>query len=212
MAAATAAASILAADSLGSPGSNESGGAALEAATGGAVTAAATAAAPVLTPGALSSSGGSGESGEIALELPGIGIRTNPVLPRSGASNHRALGMVFSEQAVVSWIEKKTKIAVAVAAPMLDASLPLSLREQPRSDPWLGSMFTMNSLRGVVSKKKRRFKEGGFDLDLTYVTPRLIGMGFPSVEFEATSHVGALETPEWDSLQWRSLPGSERYN
>lgn len=41
------------------------------------------------------------------------------------------------------------------------------------------------SLRGVVSKKKRRFVGGGVDLDLTYVTDRVVAMGYPSVGFEA---------------------------
>ena len=39
-------------------------------------------------------------------------------------------------------------------------------------------------LRTLVSKKKRRFQAEGYDLDLTYITPRLIAMGFPASDFE----------------------------
>ena len=41
-------------------------------------------------------------------------------------------------------------------------------------------------IRNLVSKEKRRFKNEKYDLDLTYITDRVIAMGFPSSDFEAS--------------------------
>ena len=43
---------------------------------------------------------------------------------------------------------------------------------------------TQGFLRGLVSQDKNRFCYDGFDLDLTYITPKIIAMGKPSTSIE----------------------------
>lgn len=65
-------------------------------------------------------------------------------------------------------------------------------------------------LRGLVSKKKFRFQEQGFDLDLSYVGERVIAMGFPSEGSEAAYR---NPLPEVQAFFLRFHPGAFRvYN
>lgn len=57
-----------------------------------------------------------------------------------------------------------------------------TLREEQQRPPAAGGIT--KAVRTAVSKKKKRFTEDGFDLDLTYVTDSLVAMGFPSTGVE----------------------------
>jgi hypothetical protein len=46
-----------------------------------------------------------------------------------------------------------------------------------------------NVIRGMVSLNKKRYEEGGFNLDLTYVTDRIVGKGAPELSKSETHRV-----------------------
>jgi phosphatidylinositol-3,4,5-trisphosphate 3-phosphatase/dual-specificity protein phosphatase PTEN len=49
------------------------------------------------------------------------------------------------------------------------------------------------AIKKIVSKKKRRFESEGFNLDLSYVTERVIAMGYPASEHVEAMYRNSLE-------------------
>lgn len=54
-------------------------------------------------------------------------------------------------------------------------------------------ILAQNILKGLVSRKKFRFNHDGYDLDLTYITDKLIAMGFPASNLEKLYRNGVNE-------------------
>jgi phosphatidylinositol-3,4,5-trisphosphate 3-phosphatase/dual-specificity protein phosphatase PTEN len=61
----------------------------------------------------------------------------------------------------------------------------LQQQQEKESDETGKTNMITNTLRGFVSLKKYRFQKDGFDLDLSYITPQIIAMGYPTEGVEA---------------------------
>ena len=59
-----------------------------------------------------------------------------------------------------------------------------SLKPAPYTSTTSSNVFKASFIKQLVSKKKIRFQNADFNLDMAYITDRVIAMGFPSVNYE----------------------------
>jgi phosphatidylinositol-3,4,5-trisphosphate 3-phosphatase/dual-specificity protein phosphatase PTEN len=77
------------------------------------------------------------------------------------------------------------------------------------------SMMGTTILRQLVGKKKNRYVEDGYDLDLTYITPNVIAMSFPYDDVEGNSKNSVyrfLEDKHRDHYKIYNLCSENRYD
>jgi len=137
------------------------------------------------------------ESPELLLYAPALpaGMRLRAQTSEEALEWYRALiecgAMIASER-------------VSLPLPGHSGSMPLSAlatprprspRGTPRSSPRIG--LVANQIKHIVSKKKTRFVQDGFDLDLAYITPHLIAMGFPAMGAESLYRNPAQQVREF---------------
>ena len=75
-------------------------------------------------------------------------------------------------------------------SPYIIEAIPLILEDSLDTEPEGNAVKTTNKInkanciKRLVSKKKRRIENENFDLDMAFITKRVIAMGYPSVGCE----------------------------
>lgn len=126
-----------------------------------------------------------------------------------------------SEEEITDEFISSLKLPALVYTKEVSEMIRLSKGESDRTviSPKVNINNSMtNKLRSLVSKKKLRYQKDGFDLDLSYITDRIIAMGFPSEGSEGLFRnplpevYRLLETKHKDHYKVYNLCSERTYN